>query len=316
VSSKKKTAKQSGKLKKAGKTGAKTHKKKAGTGKKQATKSLSKKKALKKHSKSGKSGTRGETGKRSKKQTSKKNTDLKKTAVKKTVAKSLKNKKKPVKSLKKQAGKSTKNKGRKKLALKTKISRKTKVQNSKAGRLEKSQPAKKSFKKSPGKSIKNSGTKATPKIKSSTPKKLSQPKKTPLILSDKVSLEKQSGPALIKKTLAFLEEELEQVLEKKENRVLKDRTGRAYCMAENCDYLALVDDYCRLHYFGFYERITKRKEILEKDLLTKQFLELVKDYSESVLNFLLKDLSSDRRFNIALKKMFLDEEINDLGENS
>lgn len=306
MSSKKKTAKQSGKLKKfqkAGKAEAKSHKKKAGEGKKKTLK------------KSGKSGG-GKTGKSSKKQASKKNIGLKKPAVKKTAAKSLKSKKKPVKNLKKQTGKSTKNKSRKKPALKAKISRKTEVKSSKAGRkkagkLEKSRPVKKSLKKSDSKN-----TKATPKIKSGTPKKLSQPKKTPLSLSDKASLEKQSGPALIKKTLAFLEEELDQVLEKKENRVLKDRTGRAYCMAENCDYLALVDDYCRLHYFGFYERITKKKEILEKDLLTKQFLDLVKNYSESVLNFLLKDLSSDRRFNIALKKMFLDEEINDLGENS
>ena len=116
----------------------------------------------------------------------------------------------------------------------------------------------------------------------------------------------------IKKTLNFLSSELEAILQRKETRVLKDQSGQAYCMAEDCDHLAVVDGYCRLHFFAFYERITKKKEILEKDLLTKQFLELIDNHSESVLNFLLKDISSDRHFKIALKKMFLDEEITGL----
>ena len=109
-----------------------------------------------------------------------------------------------------------------------------------------------------------------------------------------------------------MESELIILQEKKEPPVLKNRLGQRYCMAENCDYTAVVESYCRLHYFAFYERMTKKKEILEKDLFTKQYLELINQHSELVLNFLLKDLSSARSFNIVLKKMYLDEEISEI----
>ena len=123
-------------------------------------------------------------------------------------------------------------------------------------------------------------------------------------------------PPLLKKTLSFLEAELENIVDKKEPPVLKSGTGQVYCMAENCNYIAVIDGYCRLHYFASYERITKKRDILEKDLFTKEFLKLIQEHSDLILNFLLKDLSSDRQFEITLKKMFLDEDINDLEESS
>ena len=84
--------------------------------------------------------------------------------------------------------------------------------------------------------------------------------------------------------------------------------GRTYCVVENCDYPALVEQHCRIHYFGLFKNIQKKKLILEQDLLTKDYKDLMDKYSPVVLDYLLKDLASDKNFNSAMKH-FNDEEI-------
>ena len=91
--------------------------------------------------------------------------------------------------------------------------------------------------------------------------------------------------------------------EKEEKLVLKDMEGRTYCTVENCDYPALVENYCRIHFFGLFKFIKKNKLILEKDILTKSYISLANKYSESVFEYLFKDLSSDKNFKMALKKV-------------
>ena len=101
------------------------------------------------------------------------------------------------------------------------------------------------------------------------------------------------------------EKELQKILEKEreETMILKDMQGRTYCQAENCDYSAVTDGYCRIHFFGLYKVIKKKKGILEQDILTKKISHLAQKYSEEIFEFLFKDLSSDKNFKTVLKKI-------------
>ena len=85
--------------------------------------------------------------------------------------------------------------------------------------------------------------------------------------------------------------------------ILKDLQGRTYCQIENCDYSAVAEGYCRIHFFGLYKTIKKKSEILEQDILKKRFSNLVNKHSEDIFEPLFKDLSSDKSFNLALKKI-------------
>ena len=117
----------------------------------------------------------------------------------------------------------------------------------------------------------------------------------------------------LKALLSHREKELEKILakEKEEKLILKDMEGRKYCIVENCDYPAIVDDHCRLHFFALFKKIKKKKVILERDLITKSLKELLTAHSESVFEHLFKDLSSDKHFKLAIKKIS-DEETQDL----
>lgn len=242
--------------------------------------------------------------------------------VKKAAKKSLKKARKSL-AVRKKTGQSGKKLASKKTSKKTVKSRAGKQSANKAGKKtvrKKISDKKQSVSQKKASIKKSQASEKKASEKKASQKKVSQKRQTEKTLTKnkkvitKTKSDKKSGAGLIKKTLSFLESELE-ALEKKEAQSLKNRLGQDYCMVENCDYPAVIEGYCRLHYFAFYERITKKKEILEKDLFTKQFLELVNQHSESVLNFLLKDLSSDRHFKIALKKMYLDEEANDMEES-
>ena len=84
--------------------------------------------------------------------------------------------------------------------------------------------------------------------------------------------------------------------------ILKDMEGRKYCLFENCDYPAIIDDYCRVHFFGLFKKISRRKAILEQKILEKNYQELARQHSTSFLEFLFKDLSSGKNFKLAIKK--------------
>ncbi len=116
-------------------------------------------------------------------------------------------------------------------------------------------------------------------------------------------------------SLAYCEKELEKLLEKEkeEKLVLKDMKGRTYCVVENCDYPAVVEGYCRIHFFSLFKVIKKRKQIVDQDILTKSYISLSHKHSEAVFEYLLKDLSSDKDFKLALRK-FTDEEVSDLSD--
>ena len=149
-----------------------------------------------------------------------------------------------------------------------------------------------------------------PKIKNQELKKTSQEAKP--VDAKKKPLKKTSSKSFIP-SLKYREKELQKLLEKEreETLIVKDMEGRKYCLVENCDYPAIVEDYCRIHFFGLFKIINKKKEILEQDLLTKGYLSLIKQHSETIFEYLFKDLSSDKNFKLAIKKL-VDEEIDDL----
>ena len=107
--------------------------------------------------------------------------------------------------------------------------------------------------------------------------------------------------------------ELKKILdkEKTEQMILKDVEGRTYCSVENCDYPALVKEYCRIHFFGLFKVIKQKERIVAQNILTKSYLSLVDKYSETVFDYLFKDLASDKDFQQALKKI-TGEESHDL----
>ena len=106
-------------------------------------------------------------------------------------------------------------------------------------------------------------------------------------------------------SLSYRERELKQLLDQKqeEKMILKDMEGRKYCLFENCDYPAIIDDYCRIHFFGLFKKISRRKAILEQKILEKNYQELARQHSTSFLEFLFKDLSSNKNFKLAVKKI-------------
>lgn len=129
--------------------------------------------------------------------------------------------------------------------------------------------------------------------------------KAPLPKTKKPEKSKSQSPSL-----RHCEQELAKLLEKEkeEKMILKDMKGRTYCVVENCDYPAIVENHCRVHFFGLFEIIKKKKEILAEDLLTKNYETLKERYSPVVLDYLFKDLSSEKNFKMAMKKFEEEEE--------
>ena len=159
--------------------------------------------------------------------------------------------------------------------------------------------------KTPDKKNKLTEEKKLLEIKAQSAKKSSVKKKQNLIA-------KAKSKSLVAK-LNYREKELQKLLdqEKEEKLILKDMEGRTYCLVENCDYPALVEDYCRIHFFGLFKMIKRKKQIIEQDILTKSYRSLVSKYSPAVFEHLFKDISSDKDFKLAIKK-FTDEEADDL----
>ena len=124
---------------------------------------------------------------------------------------------------------------------------------------------------------------------------------------------KQKKAKTFVSSLSHREKELKKLLdkEKEEKLILKDMEGRTYCIIDDCDYPALVEDHCRIHFFGLFKMIKRKKQILEQDILTKNYRLLANKHSEVVFDYLFKDLSSDKSLNLAMKK-FDDEETDDL----
>ena len=273
--------------------------------------------ALKKQSKKTRASQIKTSSKKQSKVKSTKKMTAKKSLTKKPVANNQKNKKTTQKNTAKKTTQTKKNKQtnqkttQKNTAKKTTQTKKNKQTSQKTTAKETANKAQ-NLKKKLAVHPKKKSTKKTLPIKKQLVK--SNPKTESIKTDKKLSSSpaKEEENPVIKKTLAFLEEELKKLFEKTESQIVRNRQGQIYCMAENCNNPAVIDGYCRLHYFAFYERIMKKKEILEKDLFTKHFLELSKEYSVSILNFLLKDLSSDRSFEISLKKMYLDEDLEDI----
>ena len=235
-----------------------------------------------------------------KKKSSKK--QIKKTAPKKTIEKNSK----------KLAGKKSKT-NKKKTKVKAKDNKKT-AKPIKEKKVKKSSHKKNQLKKTKAKSTiankkPNLDTKKTqPKSTTADKKPNLEAKKTKAkstVADKKPNLEANK----LNSNLKQKENELKKIIEKEkeEKMILKDLQGRTYCQIENCDYSAVAEGYCRIHFFGLYKIIKKKNEILEQDILKKRFSNLVNNHSKDIFEPLLKDLSSDKNFKMAIKKISTEE---------
>ena len=114
-------------------------------------------------------------------------------------------------------------------------------------------------------------------------------------------------PAINKLDMAKKELEIILEREKEEKLILKDMEGRSYCCVEDCGFSAVVEGYCRLHYMGNWEHITKRNKILKTGLLEKLIDQMMTDHSKTILNYLLQDFKQEKTFT-AIVKSFLEED--------
>ena len=71
-------------------------------------------------------------------------------------------------------------------------------------------------------------------------------------------------------------------------------------MVGNCDFPAIVENYCRIHYFSNWDYIMERKKLLETGFLEQSIASLAK---QPYMGFLLQDLASEKSFSAALKKI-------------
>ncbi|MGI9548872.1 MAG: hypothetical protein ACR2M7_02690 [Bdellovibrionales bacterium] len=143
-------------------------------------------------------------------------------------------------------------------------------------------------------------------VKAAASQKIKAPKKPAAPKVQKISAK-----------LASREKELEDLLNKEneDKMILRDMQGRSYCSVESCDSPSVVDSYCRLHYFAGWKIITQRKKLLEDDFLEKFLSKLVDKYSLSILDYMFKDLSSDKNFFSVVKKLEEDGDFDIEDEN-
>ena len=226
--------------------------------------------------------------------------------------------KKPVKPAKKQTLKKPENskktlnkkKSNKKPATKKTIEKKEKpLQSKKKDKIKQTDTGKKALKKTTAKSAESLKKTHSPKRKDNVKEKNQKPSNKPVGKKQKPAGKSKSFSA----SLSYREKELQKLIEKEKEKklILKDMKGRNYCVVENCDYPAIVEDHCRIHFFGLFKTIKKKKQILEQDLLKKYYDSLVTKYSSAVFDHLFKDLFSDKNFKVAMKKV-LDEETDEL----
>lgn len=155
------------------------------------------------------------------------------------------------------------------------------------------------------------------KLKQTTPKK--QKKKTlkktrhsssPLRPAKKtVSSNKKKKPAAAaakknkKSQLNFLEEELQSILKKSKQVIIKNPDGTAYCFEENCDQPASTAGYCRYHYISYWKQLKMRAQILSENKIQQRIQKIIKSHSSKVLDYMLRDLSNEKDFSLALSEM-------------
>ncbi len=141
------------------------------------------------------------------------------------------------------------------------------------------------------------------KSKKSSKKKVAVKKPKKSIL--KKAVVKKPAKVRVPVKLALREKELQDILEKENESkmILKDMMGRDYCLVESCDSPSIVEGYCRLHYFAGWKVILQRKKMLEEGFLEKIFFRLLEKYSGAILEYMFKDLSSEKSFLSVSKKL-------------
>ncbi len=243
-----------------------------------------------------------------------KKTSLKKRVAKKVKKTAIKKKKVAVKktSLKKRVAKKVKKtavKKKKKMTVKKTSLKKGVAKKAKKAVVKKKKVAvkKTSLKKGVAKKL---GIQKTIPKKKGDAKKLGIQKAIPKKKGDQknkeIGLKKtQVVKSRVPVKLAAREKELETILDKeKENKqVLRDIQGRSYCLVESCDFPSVVEGYCRLHYFAGWKVILQRKKLLEENFLEKIFLQFLTKHSGAILEYLFKDLNSDKNFSSVMKKI-------------
>ena len=193
------------------------------------------------------------------------------------------------KASKKQASKSSKKQSRQKSVKKVTKKKVTKQASSKKSRQKLS--VKKSETKKSSKKTKISTKKVTVQKKAS-PKKVKKTKEKKM---------NSSGPK--RSYMSFLEEELKNILEKKKQVSIKNSEGFTYCSEENCDQNATTKGYCRYHYISLWNEIKVKDKILSENQLKKFVDQMVQKYSYQVLDHMLRDLSNEKDFSLALSEM-------------
>ena len=164
--------------------------------------------------------------------------------------------------------------------------------------------------------IKKQAKKPTSQILKKSLHKISAPSKKRETITphskQKLSLEKTTvqKKSLSINKLEIAKKELDEILkrEKEEKLILKDMEGRSYCCVEDCGFSAEVEGYCRLHYIGHWEYITKRNKILKSNLIEKFIHELISEYSPGILHYLLQDLKQEKNFNSSVKTLLEEDE--------
>jgi len=107
--------------------------------------------------------------------------------------------------------------------------------------------------------------------------------------------------------LSELEQELERILEKNRQVSIKGSEGFEYCFEENCDQPSTTGGYCRYHYMVSWNYIKKRNKILSENKLKSWTTELIQQYSPRILDYMVRDLSNEKDFSVALKEMKLSQ---------
>ena len=79
--------------------------------------------------------------------------------------------------------------------------------------------------------------------------------------------------------------------------------GYEYCLEDNCDQPVTTDQYCRYHYIMHWHKIRMRKKILSENQLQKQIQQLVESHSPKLLDYMVRDLSNESDFSVALEEM-------------
>jgi len=163
----------------------------------------------------------------------------------------------------------------------------------------KKKTAKKSSKKQVKKTVKKSTRKKT-NIRKAVSKKI---EKTPNLKKRKSALKKE-----VLQTFSYLnelEQELERILEKNRQVSIKGSEGFEYCFEENCDQPSTTGGYCRYHYMVSWGYLKKRNKILSENKLKSWTVELMQNHSPRILDYMVRDLSNEKDFAIALSEMKL-----------